>query len=165
MHACIHILAVSYPVHYPTKLSNIKQSIFVQHIPIIFQCEDLPRFTYDYAECAVHGCEDFNIDWLKEAIPERKSQIQGLLHIASSLHCSQTFMVHLGSSQTIGVSHKLLGYDCFWSYLLVFWIHISWIMWPTQTSNVPTRTLPCSDRRSRGIPPCWGRDLGRGRSC
>lgn len=24
------------------------------------------RFTYDYAECAVHGCEDFNIDWLKE---------------------------------------------------------------------------------------------------
>ncbi|CAK9054333.1 unnamed protein product [Durusdinium trenchii] len=23
-------------------------------------------FTYDYAECAVHGCEDFNIDWLKE---------------------------------------------------------------------------------------------------
>ena len=46
---------------------NIPLNYGLNYIPNIFQCIYLPRFTYDYAECAVHGCEDFNIDWLKEA--------------------------------------------------------------------------------------------------
>ncbi|CAJ1337151.1 unnamed protein product, partial [Effrenium voratum] len=45
-------------------------------------------FTYDYAECAVHGCEDFGIDWLKE-IDDVESLRVGveILDVVDSAEC------------------------------------------------------------------------------
>ncbi|CAJ1418923.1 unnamed protein product [Effrenium voratum] len=51
-------------------------------------------FTYDYAECAVHGCEDFGIDWLKE-IDDVESLRVGveILDVVDSAECPQELLL------------------------------------------------------------------------
>ena len=65
----------------------------------------------------------------------------------------------------------VLTYDSFWLYStfllgpICFWAHIFLGSPGHQRSRAPNVHVPLSDRRSHGMPSCWGRDLGRGRSC
>lgn len=55
------------PVHASLKLkADCLQDATVLRFHLTVGTVRCGPFTYDYAECAVHGCEDFNIDWLKE---------------------------------------------------------------------------------------------------
>ncbi|CAJ1389834.1 unnamed protein product [Effrenium voratum] len=68
-------------------------------------------FTYDYAECAVHGCEDFGIDWLKE-IDDVESLRVGveILDVVDSAECPQELLLLCnGSHRSKGqIRHHLV---------------------------------------------------------